>query len=90
MGASTVAGESASAKKSKGPSKDASSFFAQQSGSTDRPQDRFEDAVDNSNSPFVHNFEHVGDLQVHSCPLPLWKACVVSIMSADYTLCSAE
>ncbi|KAA6429127.1 MAG: exosome component 10-like [Trebouxia sp. A1-2] len=51
-GASTVAGEPAHAKKHTGSPKDARSFFAQQ------PQDRFQDAVDNSNSPFVHNFEH--------------------------------
>ena len=64
LGASAVAGESASAKRRKGSPKDASSFFAQQSAVTDRPQDRFQDAVDNSNSPFVHNLEHVRHLEV--------------------------
>lgn len=29
-----------------------------------RPQDRFLDALDNSNSPFVHNIEHVRHWQV--------------------------
>ena len=64
LGASTVAGEPASAKKQKSSPKDGSSFLAQQSGAMDRPQDRFQDAVDNSNSPFVHKFEHVREWQV--------------------------
>ncbi|KAL0022885.1 hypothetical protein WJX77_003651 [Trebouxia sp. C0004] len=70
LGASTVAGESSHAKKHKGSPKDASSFFAQQFEATDRPQDRFQDAVDNSNSPFVHNFEHVRHLAGLEYTLP--------------------
>ncbi|KAL0022532.1 hypothetical protein WJX79_009245 [Trebouxia sp. C0005] len=69
-GASTVAGEPAHAKKHTGSPKDARSFFAQQSGGTHRPQDRFQDAVDNSNSPFVHNFEHVCHLAGLDYTLP--------------------
>ena len=69
VGASAVAGEPASsaARKHKSSSpKDGSSFLAQQSQGMQRPQDRFEDAVDNSNRPFVHNFEHVRQWQVNS------------------------
>ena len=68
LGASAVAGEPAAsaARKQKPLLKDGSSFLAQQSQGMQRPQDRFEDAVDNSNCPFVHNFEHVQQWQVIS------------------------
>ena len=79
LGASTVAGEPASAKRHKSSPKDGSSFLAQQSGTIERPQDRFEDGVDNSNSPFVHNFQHVQEWQVSGwvC-LACTEACVMS------------
>ena len=68
LGASAVAGEPAASSKRKHKSslKDGSSFLSQQSQGMQRPQDRFEDAVDNSNRPFVHNFEHVLQWQVIS------------------------
>lgn len=68
LGASAVDGEPAasSARKHKSSPKDGSSFLAQQSQGMQRPQDRFEDAVDNSNRPFVHNLEHVRRWQVNS------------------------
>ena len=65
-GASTVAGEPASASKHRSSPKDGSSFLAQQLQGASRPQDRFEDAVDNSNSPFIHKLEHVQRWQVNS------------------------
>lgn len=70
LGASAVPGEpaSSSAPKKKNKHK-GNSFLAQQQQSQgmQKPQDRFEDAVDNSNRPFVHNLEHVRQWQVGSC-----------------------
>lgn len=77
LGASAVAGAPASVHRGGAFPKDGSSFAAQQSPGMQRPQDRFLDAVDNSNSPFVHNFKHVRHWQVsnhaiktsaHACP----------------------
>ena len=65
LGASAVAGEPA-ARKQKSSPKDGSSFLAQQSQGMQRPQARFKDAADNSNRPFIHNFEHVQQWQVIS------------------------
>ena len=61
MGASAVAGQAVTGRKRKasGSPTDASSFLAQQCQTTDRPQDRFDDAVDNSNAPFRHKLQHI-------------------------------
>ena len=65
-----MAGQALSSRKRKGSGSptDAGSFLAQQSHTTDRPQDRFEDAVDNSNSPFQHKLQHINAFLVSFCP----------------------